>query len=164
MICVPGVGSTKPFSVLVSNRMPDLHFVGFGQCFTRYRYVQSPVLGEPTRRSDSELFATALERVRPDHEGRDLRLRVRCAPRADLPGPLRQRPLQRRAPDSVRARFRRVRGGWRRLGGPPSRLRDVRGTSAGDRRSRVRSVAVSSFPPGGSTPCVSKTATGPCSS
>ena len=39
-ICVPGVGSTKPFSALVVDTMPDLHCVAFGQCFPRYRYVQ----------------------------------------------------------------------------------------------------------------------------
>ena len=39
-ICVPGVGSTKPFSALVADTMPDLHFVAFGQCFPRYRYAQ----------------------------------------------------------------------------------------------------------------------------
>ena len=37
-ICVPGVGSTKPFSVLMVDSMPDLHFVAFGQCFPRQRY------------------------------------------------------------------------------------------------------------------------------
>ena len=37
-ICVPGVGSTKPFSALAVDTMPDLHFVAFGQCFPRYRY------------------------------------------------------------------------------------------------------------------------------
>ncbi len=37
-ICVPGVGSTKPFSALVVDTMPDLHLVAFGQCFPRYRY------------------------------------------------------------------------------------------------------------------------------
>jgi len=37
-ICVPGVGSTKPFSVLMVDTMPDLHFVAFGQCFPRYRF------------------------------------------------------------------------------------------------------------------------------
>ena len=37
-ICVPGIGSTKPFSVLAVNTMPDLHFVAFGQCFPRYRF------------------------------------------------------------------------------------------------------------------------------
>ena len=40
-ICVPGVSSNKPFSVLVVDSMPDLHFVAFGQCFPRYRY-QAP--------------------------------------------------------------------------------------------------------------------------
>ena len=38
VICVPGVGSTKPFSTLIADTMPDLHFVAFGQCFPRYRY------------------------------------------------------------------------------------------------------------------------------
>ena len=28
-IYVPGVGSTKPFSVLMVDSMPDLHFVNF---------------------------------------------------------------------------------------------------------------------------------------
>ena len=37
-ICVPGVGSTKPFSSLIVDTMPDLHCVAFGQCFPRYRY------------------------------------------------------------------------------------------------------------------------------
>ena len=40
-IYVPGVGSTKPFSALMVNKMPDLHFVAFGQCFPRYRYEQA---------------------------------------------------------------------------------------------------------------------------
>ena len=39
-ICVPGIGSTKPFSVLAVDSMPDLHFIAFGQCFPRYRYEQ----------------------------------------------------------------------------------------------------------------------------
>ena len=38
VICVPGIGSTKPFSALVADTMPDLHFLAFGQCFPRYRY------------------------------------------------------------------------------------------------------------------------------
>ena len=41
-ICVPGVGSTKPFSVLAVNAMPDLHFVAFGQCLPRFRYERKP--------------------------------------------------------------------------------------------------------------------------
>ena len=40
-ICIPGVGSTKPFSVLAVDSMPDLHFIAFGQCFPRYRYQAS---------------------------------------------------------------------------------------------------------------------------
>ena len=40
-ICVPGVGSTKPFSVLVTDSMPDLELISKGQCFPRYRY-QAP--------------------------------------------------------------------------------------------------------------------------
>ena len=32
-ICLPGVGSIKPFSALMVDCMPDLHFAAFGQCF-----------------------------------------------------------------------------------------------------------------------------------
>ena len=49
-ICVPGVGSTKPFSALMVDCMPDLHFVAFGQCLPRYRYArreQSDLLDDP---------------------------------------------------------------------------------------------------------------------
>ena len=46
-ICVAGIGSTKPFSALVVDTMPDLHFVAFGQCFPRYRYPkQADAQGE----------------------------------------------------------------------------------------------------------------------
>ena len=38
VICVPGVGSTKPFSALVADTMPDLELISKGQCFPRYRY------------------------------------------------------------------------------------------------------------------------------
>ena len=38
VICVPGIGANKPFSVLVADRMPDLHFLEFGQCFPRWVY------------------------------------------------------------------------------------------------------------------------------
>ena len=41
-ICIPGVGSTKLFSALVVDTMPDLHCVAFGQCLPRYRYEQPP--------------------------------------------------------------------------------------------------------------------------
>ncbi len=36
VICVPGISSTNPFSTLMVNTMPDLHFLSFGQCFPRY--------------------------------------------------------------------------------------------------------------------------------
>ena len=57
-ICVPGIGSTKPFSALMVDGMPDLHFVAFGQCFPRFCYVR------PVAR-DASLFDTdsSLERV-----------------------------------------------------------------------------------------------------
>ena len=39
-ICVSGVGSTKPFSALIVDTMPDLELISKGQCFPRYRYEQ----------------------------------------------------------------------------------------------------------------------------
>ena len=38
VICVPGIGSTKPFSVLMTDTMPDLGLNNAAQCFPRYRY------------------------------------------------------------------------------------------------------------------------------
>ena len=53
-ICVPGVGSTKPFSALVVDSMPDLHFVAFGQCLPRYEYpVPGSLQGKLTDRAGS---------------------------------------------------------------------------------------------------------------
>ena len=57
-ICVPGIGSTKPFSALMVDIMPDLELISKGQCFPRYRYVQ-PAVGE-TDLFDAE---AALERI-----------------------------------------------------------------------------------------------------
>ena len=37
-ICVTGNGSTKPFSALMTDTMPDRHFNEACQCFPRYRY------------------------------------------------------------------------------------------------------------------------------
>ena len=39
-ICVPGIGSTKPFSALIVDMMPDIQLMFNGQCFPRYRYEQ----------------------------------------------------------------------------------------------------------------------------
>lgn len=41
-ICVPGPGSTNPFSALIVDSMPDLELVSKGQCFPRYRYEPVP--------------------------------------------------------------------------------------------------------------------------
>ena len=52
-ICVPGISSTKPFSALVVDTIPDLNFESAGaQCFPRYRYAYRPgggLLGERAR-------------------------------------------------------------------------------------------------------------------
>ena len=40
VICVPGIGSQKPFSVLMTNTTPDLGFNDACQCFPRYSYPQ----------------------------------------------------------------------------------------------------------------------------
>ena len=38
VICVPGIGSKKPFSALMTDTMPDLGLNNAAQCFPRYRY------------------------------------------------------------------------------------------------------------------------------
>ena len=38
VICVPGIGSKKPFSVLMTDMMPDVQLIFNDQCFPRYRY------------------------------------------------------------------------------------------------------------------------------
>ena len=58
VICVPGIGSTKPFSVLVADRMPDLHLLAFGQCFPRWAYSRPRGIFD-----DSDLFPAEPERV-----------------------------------------------------------------------------------------------------
>ena len=56
VICVPGIGSKKSFSALMTDTMPDLGFNEASQCFPRYRYRKPtdapdatetlPVIGE----------------------------------------------------------------------------------------------------------------------
>ena len=41
-ICVPGVGSTKPFSALMVDCMPDIQLMFNGQYFPRYRFTAPP--------------------------------------------------------------------------------------------------------------------------
>ena len=50
VICVPGIGSTKPFSALMTDVMPDLELISKGQCFPRYRY---PKRTDSTETSDA---------------------------------------------------------------------------------------------------------------
>ena len=57
VICVPGIGANKPFSVLITDRMPDLHFLEFGQCFPRWTYPN------PGKCDEAELFGTEVECV-----------------------------------------------------------------------------------------------------
>ena len=40
VICVPGIGSKKPFSALITDTMPDLGFNNASQCFPRWRYLE----------------------------------------------------------------------------------------------------------------------------
>ena len=59
-ICVPGVGSTKPWSTLITDALPDLELVSKGQCFPRYRYERRIASsasreGVPTSHSPSSL-------------------------------------------------------------------------------------------------------------
>jgi predicted helicase len=41
VICVTGIGSTKPFSALIADTMTDLNFHDKSQCFPRYYYPQA---------------------------------------------------------------------------------------------------------------------------
>ena len=47
VICVTGLGSTKPFSALIVDTMPDLELISKGQCFPRYRYRPPPDAQDP---------------------------------------------------------------------------------------------------------------------
>ena len=78
MICVPGVGSSKPFSCLVVNTLPDLNCISPGQCFPRYRYVvyqtaQGDLFGEQSKleRVDN-ITDAALDRFRGYYEDRSI--------------------------------------------------------------------------------------------
>ena len=79
-ICVPGIGSTKPFSALMVDCMPDLELISKGQCFPRYRYTEPP---EPLKGSYLEdeplqsqrvdnITDAALERIRAQYRDRTI--------------------------------------------------------------------------------------------
>ena len=61
VICVPGVGSTKPFSALIVNAMPDLELISKGQCFPRYRYPRAA--DEQQALPDETLARTRIDNV-----------------------------------------------------------------------------------------------------
>jgi len=70
VICVPGVGSMKPFSAIVLDSMPDLEVVAKSQCFPRYRY-------SPSAASDGTLFDSRAEPERTDNVTEDSLLAFR---------------------------------------------------------------------------------------
>ena len=68
-ICVPGVGSTKPFSALMVDLMPDLELISKGQCFPRYRYErrearQADMYNQPGLERIDNISDTALRTFR----------------------------------------------------------------------------------------------------
>ena len=74
VICVPGIGSTTPFSVLMVDSIPDIQFAANGQCFPRYRYPKPkeeqreiPGLGEASDRIDN-ITNTALLKFRTHYQ------------------------------------------------------------------------------------------------
>ena len=74
VICVPGIGSTTPFSVLMVDSMLDLNFIAPGQCFPRYQYPKPkeeqeaiPGLGEASDRIDN-ITDTALRKFRTHYQ------------------------------------------------------------------------------------------------
>ncbi len=73
-ICVPGVGSTSPFSALMVDSMPDLELISKSQCFPRYEYSKvmegqgaNPGLGQILDRIDN-ITDTALREFRMHYQ------------------------------------------------------------------------------------------------
>ena len=58
-ICAVGMGSAKPFSVLMVDTMPDLELVSKSQCFPRYRYQQT----SQAEQTDLQGVEAGLQRV-----------------------------------------------------------------------------------------------------
>jgi predicted helicase len=62
VICVPGLGSTKDYSVLISNIIPDLGFCDASQCFPLYYYEEKGYSGVRIQdAAQTPLFAAAEE-------------------------------------------------------------------------------------------------------
>ena len=72
VICVPGRGGNKSFSSLMTDTMPDLHFIEAAQCFPRWRYPkleneQQIASGIEQEREDN-ISDTALRSFRENYE------------------------------------------------------------------------------------------------
>ena len=61
VICVPGIGSNKPFSVLITDTVPDYSFNAAPQCFPRYQYPRPADTSNTT--SEFQGFEEAPERI-----------------------------------------------------------------------------------------------------
>ena len=77
-ICVTGVGSTKPFSALIVDCLPDLELISKGQCFPRYRYQPKdetqrglPGIGDTLDRIDN-ISETTLRTFRVAYKDRSI--------------------------------------------------------------------------------------------
>ena len=157
-ICVTGIGSTKPFSALVADTMPDIQLMFNGQCFPRYRYreraeVQRELPGiESGRERLDNISDTALRAFRVRYNDNtitkdaifDYVYGVLHAP--TIPGTLRQRSGQGTTAHPARARFSCLCPGWARTRGTPSRLRGLCKVSAGGRVRALRRPAPGAFP------------------
>ena len=70
VICVPGIGSKKAFSVLMVDTIPDLGLNNASQCFPRWRYLPptttEQLIGEETTERIDNISDTALRTFR-DH-------------------------------------------------------------------------------------------------
>ena len=77
-ICISGKGSTKPFSSLVADRMPDLEVVSKSQCFPRWRYEQQDAHQRDLLTGHQDLVRidnipeTALRRFRVEYGDRSI--------------------------------------------------------------------------------------------
>ena len=77
-ICITGIGSTKPFSALIVDCLPDLELISKGQCFPRYRYRPKhetqhglPGIGDTFDRIDN-VSETTLRQFRVAYNDRDI--------------------------------------------------------------------------------------------
>ena len=59
-ICVPGKGSSKPFSSFIVNKLPDLGLLSACQCFPRYQFLLQ-------KNSQQSLFDEQFEYERVDN-------------------------------------------------------------------------------------------------